>query len=214
VIGEALAELGVGAALGLAAGLAPGPLMALVVAQSLRHGTGAGLRVALAPLITDLPIVVGSLLVIGVVTGSDAILGGIALAGALVVAWIALDSLRTGVLDPSALADSAPRGRSWTLGATVNALSPHPYLFWLTVGAPRLAADLRAGPLPAAAFVAGFYACLVGSKVALALAAGRARRRLLGPAYAWVMRALGVALLAFAGSLALQGLRLLGLAPA
>ena len=46
-----------GIVLGLAAGLAPGPLLVLVVAHSVRHGTREGVKVAIAPLITDLPII-------------------------------------------------------------------------------------------------------------------------------------------------------------
>ena len=46
-----------GVVFGLAAGLMPGPLLALVIQQTLRHGPGEGIKVAAAPLLTDLPIV-------------------------------------------------------------------------------------------------------------------------------------------------------------
>ena len=54
-----------GFSLGLSAGLAPGPLLALVIQRSLHGGLTSGLRVALAPLITDLPIVILALLLVG-----------------------------------------------------------------------------------------------------------------------------------------------------
>jgi threonine/homoserine/homoserine lactone efflux protein len=44
-----------GAALGLSAGVTPGPLLALVIAQTLTHGPREGGKVALAPLLTDAP---------------------------------------------------------------------------------------------------------------------------------------------------------------
>jgi threonine/homoserine/homoserine lactone efflux protein len=47
-----------GLSLGLGAGLAPGPLLVLVVEATLRRGFAAGTRVAAAPLISDAPIVV------------------------------------------------------------------------------------------------------------------------------------------------------------
>ena len=50
-----------GAFLGLSCGLAPGPLLALLLAQTLRHGPGEGCKVALAPLFTDAPIIVATL---------------------------------------------------------------------------------------------------------------------------------------------------------
>ena len=50
-------DLVVALTLGLAAGVSPGPLLALVVSATLERGFGAGLRVASAPLVTDLPII-------------------------------------------------------------------------------------------------------------------------------------------------------------
>ncbi|OGT32916.1 MAG: hypothetical protein A2W28_01290 [Gammaproteobacteria bacterium RBG_16_51_14] len=46
-----------GAVLGISAGLAPGPLLALVVTETLKHGIRTGVRVALVPVCTDLPII-------------------------------------------------------------------------------------------------------------------------------------------------------------
>ena len=43
--------------LGLAAGFAPGPLLVLVISETLQHSTRAGIKVAFAPVITDLAIV-------------------------------------------------------------------------------------------------------------------------------------------------------------
>ena len=42
-------------------GLAPGPLLALVLAQTLRHGPREGCKIALTPLVTDAPIIALSL---------------------------------------------------------------------------------------------------------------------------------------------------------
>ena len=45
-----------GILLGLSAGFAPGPLLTLVIAQTLKHNVREGIKVALAPLISDFPI--------------------------------------------------------------------------------------------------------------------------------------------------------------
>ncbi|MGD0905110.1 MAG: hypothetical protein ABR924_19595 [Terracidiphilus sp.] len=45
-----------GVLLGLFCGLAPGPLLALVLAQTLRHGAREGRKIALSPLVTDAPV--------------------------------------------------------------------------------------------------------------------------------------------------------------
>ena len=49
--------LAMGTFLGLAAGFAPGPLLTLVISETLQHDIKSGVKVALAPIITDLPII-------------------------------------------------------------------------------------------------------------------------------------------------------------
>ena len=201
--------LAAGIVLGLAAGFSPGPLMALVLAQSIRYGTLEGLKIAAAPLITDVPIVVLATILVAAAAGTASwVLGVISLAGAAFVAFLGVGSLRTTGIEAGRPGE-APR--SWSRGAIVNALSPHPYVFWVTVGAPTLILASDQGGPAVVAFLAGFYACLIGAKCVLAIVAGRSSQRLRGGAYRGVMLVLGVLLLLFAALLAVEGLRLLGI---
>ena len=50
-------QLILGITLGFGAGIAPGPLLGLIVASTLRRGWKAGLRLALVPLISDAPLI-------------------------------------------------------------------------------------------------------------------------------------------------------------
>jgi threonine/homoserine/homoserine lactone efflux protein len=58
-----------GLSLGLGAGLAPGPLLALVIRSTLQDGAAAGVRVAFSPLVTDVPIIVRASAVLLLATG-------------------------------------------------------------------------------------------------------------------------------------------------
>ncbi|UCD33501.1 MAG: hypothetical protein JSV38_06465 [Desulfobacterales bacterium] len=49
--------LWVGVMFGLSAGFAPGPLLTLVITQTLRHGIKEGILTASAPVLTDAPII-------------------------------------------------------------------------------------------------------------------------------------------------------------
>ena len=49
-----------GIVLGLSGGLSPGPLTALVISQTLRFGARGGMLVALAPILTDAPLVIAA----------------------------------------------------------------------------------------------------------------------------------------------------------
>jgi len=59
-----LSSLLAGIVMGLTAGFSPGPLSTLVITQTLRHGLKEGVKVAVAPLMTDLPIIAASLLLL------------------------------------------------------------------------------------------------------------------------------------------------------
>ena len=160
-----------GVVLGLGAGLAPGPLLALVVAASLERGFAAGARIAAAPLITDAPIVALSALVLSNV--SEDVLAALSLAGAAFVLYLAADALRERPED----AEPPSAARDLHRGAVVNALSPHPWLFWITVGGPLVVDAADRSAVLAGGFLVAFYALLVGTKLVIAalVAAGRNR---------------------------------------
>ena len=184
-----------GLLLGLSGGLAPGPLLALVASETLRHGVRAGVAVALAPLLTDPPIVLAALLALRPLTGQDLPLALLHLGGGLYLAWLSLESLR---FRGAALPPVAP-GNALRRGVIANVLNPNPYLFWLAVGAPTVLAAWRREPLAAAAFIAAFYLPLIGAKAALALLLNRLRHALLhSRGYVVLMRGLGGLLMAYA----------------
>ncbi len=95
-------------------------------------------------------------------------------------------------------------------GGAGKSLSPHPYLFWLSVGAPLLNKAMSASPAALIAFLGGFYALLLGSKVLLAILVGRSKAFLQGTAYRNIMRLLGLLLGFLALLLFRDGLTLLG----
>ena len=192
-----------GTLLGLAAGVAPGPLLALVISQTLRFGTAEGLKVAAAPLISDLPIVAAALFLLSRLAGFQGLLGAISLAGGGYVAFLAWESF---CADPSRVSKSGKRPRSWAKGAMVNFLNPHPYLFWLTVGGPLVIRHSKENPVSPWLFVLGFYTTLIGAKLAVALATGRFRGFLSGTAYRTALRVVGLVLACFSLLLVWDGI--------
>ena len=56
-----------GITLGMYAAFSPGPLFVLLISQTLKHGYNEGVKVAFAPLITDLPIIIASLLFLSLI---------------------------------------------------------------------------------------------------------------------------------------------------
>jgi len=203
---EILGYLVSGVVFGAVAGVLPGPLLALVISETVRHSKKEGILVAAAPLVTDAPIVGLSLLVLAKLSSSDVILGVISLAGAGFIGYLAWESLKVKGLevDPERI-----KVQSLKKGLVTNLLNPHPYIFWGTVGAPTVLKAWQASHAAAVLWVAGFYLLLVGSKVAIALMVDRSKGFLKSTGYVWVIRILGLVLLVFAVLFVRQGIVLL-----
>lgn len=180
-------SLALGLTMGLAAGLSPGPLLVLVIVQTLRSGLRAGVTTALAPLASDAVVVLATLLVLSQLPGW--VLPAIGLVGGGYVIWIAWETWRAA--DQPIGADAqAPltAGVALRRAVVVNLASPHPWLTWGTVLGPIVLTLANDGLGLAAVFIAGFYLTLIGAKVVLALVVARGRRVVTGGAYLWVMR--------------------------
>jgi len=198
-------ELISGLLLGFVAGVAPGPLLALVVSQTLTYGVTEGVKVAVAPLITDVPIVLAALLLGSALASQPIPLGLLSLTGAGYISYLAWESF-TIKLDESPPDKAA---KSLTKGILANFLNPHPYLFWMTVGTPLLLKTWENGPGGAIFWLFGFYLMLVGSKMGIALLTGYSRQFLHGRGYLWLNRSLGLVLLFFALVLLKDGLSMI-----
>lgn len=205
---EILSSLTAGAVLGLSAGFAPGPLITLVIMQTLKHGMREGFKVCLAPLITDLPIILASIFVLNRLARFERMLGVISCAGGFYVLYLAYEYIR---INPIALEAPKDQPHSLRKGALINALNPHPYLFWITVGAPLFLKFMANNFFAPFLFISCFYVFLIGSKVSVTLIAGKSRTFLTSKGYTYLMRILGGLLAIFALLLLKEALILLGM---
>jgi threonine/homoserine/homoserine lactone efflux protein len=168
----------------------------------------AGVKVALAPILTDLPIIIFTLFIMAELSRFHLILGGISIIGACFIFYLGMKNIKTrGV----AIAQDSISGRSLQKGILVNALSPHPYLFWFSVGGPIIIKAMKVSQPAAILFICSFYVLLVGVKIFLAVVVSRSRSFLLGNKYIFTMRLLGFILIILAVFLLRDGLHLLGI---
>jgi threonine/homoserine/homoserine lactone efflux protein len=200
--------LTIGTILGLSAGFAPGPLLTLVIAETLQHDIKAGIKVALSPILTDLPIILLTLFVLSKLSNFHGALGAITMLGGCFVLYIGYESISTERVELNLV---EKKSKSLIKGALTNALSPHPYLFWFSVGAPTMTKAMTLSFAAPAAFIIGFYSFLIGSKVFLAILVGKSKSFLSGTTYIFTMRFLGFTLCSLAIFLFYDGLRLLKL---
>ncbi|HSO61326.1 MAG TPA: LysE family translocator [Desulfobacterales bacterium] len=201
---------GKGTLLGLAAGFSPGPLTVLVIGETLRHGLRSGLQVAIAPILTDIPIILLAMLILEKALNYPVVFGAISLAGGAFLLWLGYASMRTQGME---IQTDALEARSIRKGIAINLLNPNPYVFWISVGTPTILKALETSPLNAAAFLGSFFFCIVGSKALLARIVDSSRTFLKSSAYRWIMRLLGLLLIVYAVMLLKAGLTSMGLWP-
>ncbi|MGB1884586.1 MAG: LysE family translocator [Gammaproteobacteria bacterium] len=205
IIDSILAAIVFSLSVGFSAGLSPGPLSTLVVSFALRDGFAAGAWVALAPLVTDIPIIGLSLALVVTVSDTNTafmVLGG---AGGTYLIYLGFLTWRSRAPLTDALDN---RQQALRAGVIVNFLNPHPWLFWITVGGPYLI-EQQDEPTLLVIFLGGFYLALLSSKLALAGVAARTGRLLSSPLYGAIMRVLGLILVGFGVHLLTRAINLL-----
>ena len=160
-----LTYLLLGAGYGFAAAVQPGPLQAFLLARAAADGWRPTLPAACSPLLSDGPIAILVLVVLGQVpsTGQHVLraAGGVLL---LYLAWVAFRD--TPAEAGAASARSRPAPRTLRQAALVNLLNPNPYLGWALVLGPAAVTGWRQGPMYAAALIVAFYGVLVAGLAA------------------------------------------------
>ena len=180
---------------GLSGGLTPGPLFAFIISETLKYGTGEGIKIALVPIISDLPIVLLSLYTISKLADINFVIGLISVAGAVYLIILAIEGIR---FRGTSVDLNQVKPQSIRKGITINLLNPNPYLFWFTIGAPTVVKSTDISFLAPVAFVAGMYFFLVGSKIMLAILVGRSKIILKSKMYIYTIKTLGLILMVFA----------------
>ena len=197
-----------GIVFGLGGGLTPGPLMTLVITETLKHGTKEGLKVAMAPLITDLPVVLLSVFLLSGLSDLNVVIGVISLLGAIFLIYLGFESITYKGLE---IDTSHFKPQSFRKGIIANIFNPAPILFWISVGAPTVLKGYEVSVLASIYFIVFMYVCLVGSKIFTAILVGKSRQVLKSRNYKLIIKILGLVLFVFAFIFLKDGLELLSL---
>ncbi len=188
-----------GLTLGLGSGAAPGPLTGLAITTTMRSGFQAGLRIAVAPLLSDTLIIALSITLVSQLPERGIQVLGIL--GAVVVGFFGVETLiSTRKANPPS-SEEVPIPRKLdrlpllVQGATLNVLNPAPWIFWVTAGSTLLVGFWRENPVTAVVFLIIFYVMLVGTKVLIVIGLAATRHRMTTRTYRGVLYSSGVLLL-------------------
>jgi len=191
-----LRYLVLGATYAFAAALQPGQLQAYLLSQTMTQGWRRTLPAALAPLLSDVPIVCVVLLVLTRVPSP--FVHGLRVAGGCFLLFLAATAARAIRRPATVPARPARVQRTVVRAALVNLLNPNPYLGWALVMGPLLIQGVRERPVNGIALVVAFYATMILALAGLIALFGGART--LGPRVARVLAGVSATALAAFGA--------------
>lgn len=173
-----LAYLILGATYAFAAAVQPGPYQTYLVSQALSHGWRRTLPAALAPLLSDVPIIL--LVVFALSRLPLGLERALRCAGGVFLLYLAWRAFRTWREYRLAAEDASATGRrSLFTAAGVNLLNPNPWLGWSLVMGPLLLRAWRGAPASGITLLVAFYGTMVAASVGIILLFSGARG--LGP---------------------------------
>ena len=154
-----------GIALGIIEGIKPGPLLAMVIRESLSKGLKAGMWTAAAPIFTDGPMIIASLFLASWMATQPSVLFSISLLGALFLIKMGIECFSLEPPDPDA--DPDPSG-SFKRGVMTNLLNPNVYMFWFLIGGPLMASAAEQAPLAPVLYAICFLITIILVKASIA----------------------------------------------
>lgn len=170
------AILGIG--YGFAAAVQPGPLQTYLISQALMKGWQKSLPSALAPLISDGPIIALCVLVLSQVP--TWLQKSLYIAGGLFVLYLAYGTYKSWRnFDPHLPDIETKSGQTLLKAALTNLLAPGAYIFWTLVTGPILIRGWRETPVNGVSLLLGFYITMIITLGAIIILFGLARQ--LGP---------------------------------
>ncbi len=185
-----------GAGLGVLASLSPGVLQAYLIQQTAHYGWRRALPSVLAPLLSDLAVI---LLVVFLLTRVSAawlrLIRAVGGCFMLYLAWEAYGALRQGGRPPPLVPPAIPR--SFLNAVVANGLSAGPYIFWGVIAGPLLLRIWAVSAVDGAGFLLAYYVALIGTYALQVFFIASVSR--IGPRTASALKALGALALLFMG---------------
>ncbi len=182
----------IGISYALSAGLQPGPLQAFFLAKVAERGWRRTLPAAFAPLISDGPIALVSILLLNILP--ETFRNYLQLAGGFLLLYFAWNAYRKWRDDEVVeFEDSESTPKTIFQAALINLLNPNPYLGWSLVMGPAVLAAWDKSPGTAVILLLAFYITMISTSLVMIFLMGRAL--LLGPGARKVMNMISALLL-------------------
>ncbi len=196
-----------GMVIGVALAAPIGPINVEIISRGIRHGFRNGWYVGLGALTADT--IYATIIVSGLTPIADrpALRAPLFLAGAVMLGWVGIRSMRSALDPGEEVKAETPAGRrSYLTGFLIALLSPMGIVYWLSVGAALVAeAVARVGQVGAPVLVIGVFLGLLAWVTTLSVIAQASRRFVTGVGMRWITGGSGLVILGFALWFLIQG---------
>ncbi|WP_297454924.1 LysE family translocator [Persephonella sp.] len=183
---------------GVSAGLSPGPLMALLISETLQGHRKNGILVSISPIITDIPILLISLFILDKISEVKHLISVVYFLGTLILFYFGYKNLKIKHFQ----LDTDLTG-SLKKGVLLNILNPYTYLFWFFIGAPYVR---EAGFIGGVLFTVFFFIGITGSMMIIVVFTEKLKKFIESRYYIYLLRFIGVLFIALGIMLLKDGL--------
>ena len=180
-----------GLILGITAGISPGPLMAVLISETLKGNIKNGLVISVIPVITDIPLIIFLVVFLKQLQYIDILTRVLSFAGFIVLLYYGIKDLLTDKVDINL---NVSKTSSFKKGLITNLLNPHPYIFWGLVGVPFM---INGNIIQMVLFVVSFFTGIVGSKIIIALLTEKSKKFIQSRYYLYLIKFSGFVLIIF-----------------
>jgi threonine/homoserine/homoserine lactone efflux protein len=197
---------------GLTGALMPGPMLALTISQSTRHGFWAGPLIVLGHGILELVLVIALVLGLSQVIGNQLVLSIVGIIGGLVLIYMGFTTVKQGWQSatlPLSSNNNSQNRRLIISGVLVSLSNPYWTMWWATIGLTYLLWSAKLG----LAGVATFYASHISADLIwyalIAFIVVKGRKIISDGIYRWFLIICGVALLGLGSYFIISGVQFL-----
>jgi threonine/homoserine/homoserine lactone efflux protein len=144
---------------GLTAGALPGPLISYLVTTTLTQGWRRAVPLVTSPLVSDIPIILLTVLILRAVPPQ--FINLIQIGGGLFLLWIAYGAWKQYQTGNAFRTEARSNSQSYWRVIVMNWLSPGPYIMWSTVLGPMLLSALQQSAWMGLVFLGSFYGVFI-----------------------------------------------------
>ena len=179
-------------------GVKPGPLLTMVIRETLSGDLRSGLWTASAPIFTDGPLIIVSFFFASLIADNSGILVLISILGAAFMFKMGIECFNIEPPSVTMILEPVSSKKAFGRGVLTNILNPNVYVFWFLIGGPIMAASVEAEPLAPIAYALSFILCIILVKCGVAIAIYRLRDGMPIHIYKAVLTVCGFAMILFA----------------